>query len=256
MLGLALSLERQRGQPILAATQAVINAATTPPAAARVVLINNLIASLQAGGVWSRLDCLWILAAADSQIALLNWINPGTNNLSNAGSITFTADKGFTSDGISTLTGPNPTSQLSLYTLNSAHMGVWCGTDATETIADFHNGGANSSIRAHSGATTALTRSNDGANATPTISPATAVGHTSWSRDSSTTNQVYKNGSNIASPNNTSTSVPNAACTVCGGAAAFSTKRIAGAHLGSSLTATQMSACYSALNTYMTAVGA
>ena len=78
--------------------RAIINAFTTPPTPARKALINTTVKSLKAAGVWSLLDSLYILAAADSQAARVDWKRPATT-ATVTNSPTFAADRGYTFDG-------------------------------------------------------------------------------------------------------------------------------------------------------------
>lgn len=82
-------------------SRALFAAMTTPPSAARKAAIDTLIKALKASGDWSELDVFWMLAAADSQAARLNWKDPSFSALVGVNSPTFTADKGFKGDGSS-----------------------------------------------------------------------------------------------------------------------------------------------------------
>jgi hypothetical protein len=78
---------------------AIVAAMTTPPDAARELLIEGLVGDLKTAGIWDKLDCLYVMAAADAQAAGLNWINPAAFALSPQSSPTFTADSGYAGDG-------------------------------------------------------------------------------------------------------------------------------------------------------------
>jgi hypothetical protein len=71
---------------------------TTPPSNARKAQITRLIRTLKQAGIWTKLDVLYVYAAADSQAALLNW-KGATFDATNHGAA-FTADRGFTGDGV------------------------------------------------------------------------------------------------------------------------------------------------------------
>lgn len=255
-LGLLMPMVNQRGSgpSFTPEALALFAAMTTPPTGARKIIINNMIVSLQAAGVWSLIDILWVTAAADSQAARLNWKNPGTFTLSLTNSPTFVADRGFTGDGVSSgLTGPNLATFGGNYALNNASMGIWIGTDVTENVSDFGNPQA--LIRTHNGATTFSTRLND-ATTTNNSSIATAVGFTSTSRAASGSYTPYKNGVAFADVSVVSTSVQSQAITMCFVGATFATKRAQSGYVGVAMTPTQMASLYSAESTYMTAVGA
>ncbi len=88
------------GRGYLPQTRALIAAMTTPPTAARAALIDQLMVALVNSGIFAKLDLFYMLCAADSQAARLNWIFPGTNTATAQNSPTFTADHGYTGDGI------------------------------------------------------------------------------------------------------------------------------------------------------------
>jgi len=242
------------GRDWTAETRVLVAAMAVPPAGARVAQIDTLIKSLKAADVWRLLDALYLLAGHDSQAARLNWKSPGAFTLSPSNAPTFLADRGYTGDGATSgLNGPNLATFGGQYALNNAHMGVWCGTDATEIVGDV--GATLNVIRAHNGAATCYLRANSGA-VQPTISPATAVGHTLWSRDNSDSIEAYKNGVSLGTQALVSTSISSAAFGVCYAGTGFSTKRIQAAHVGAALTAAQIAALYAALAIYMAALGA
>jgi hypothetical protein len=74
--------------------QAFFARLATQPGAARKGLYNAMIASLVSAGVWSKLDALYMFAAADQTTALTN-LSSASFGASAIGSPTFTADIGF-----------------------------------------------------------------------------------------------------------------------------------------------------------------
>ena len=77
-------------------TAAIIAAMTVKPNAARTTAIDNLVYALKNGGVWAKLDVLYVLAAHHEQAGRINWKNPGTFDLTAGNSPSFTTDTGFT----------------------------------------------------------------------------------------------------------------------------------------------------------------
>ena len=111
---------------------------TTPPDPTRKALINTLVKSLKAAGVWTKLDALYLFAAADAQAARRNWIQD-LYNATAVSSPTFAADRGYTGDGAAAYldTGFNPSTASSpKLTQNSAHASAW---DRTSRAADGTN---------------------------------------------------------------------------------------------------------------------
>jgi len=86
--------------------QAVLDYATTQgytlPSSGQQDDQNQLVLDLKTAGVWDSLDVFYVFATdGDRDYALINWADPGTFDATEAGTMTFTADEGFTSDGSS-----------------------------------------------------------------------------------------------------------------------------------------------------------
>jgi hypothetical protein len=84
--------------------QAIINEATTQsytlPTSGQRVNQNKLMIALKDGGIYSKLDIMYMFANDGSQeFATLNWKNPTTFQASLINAPTFTSDLGFNSDG-------------------------------------------------------------------------------------------------------------------------------------------------------------
>lgn len=86
--------------------QDVLNRATalgyTLPSAYQQILQNDLVLSLKAGGIWNKLDVLYIFAHDGSGIfGTLNWKAPTSNQATLINSPTFTVNIGFQGNGTS-----------------------------------------------------------------------------------------------------------------------------------------------------------
>ena len=229
----------------------------TPPATDRRVLINSLVKSLVQAGIWDKLDAFYMLAAADAQSALLNWVST-SYSLTAVSSPTFAADRGYTSNGTSSYldTGFNPTTAVSpKYLLDSAHLGSWLRNDLTNlNYFDIGNNGArfnarSSSANALRGFLNDATNGNFGANAT-------SIGHFVLNRSAAGARQGYQNGSALGSDTQASTALSNSSILILQVGSQFSLRQSAAAHFGASLSAAEDLALYNALNTYLLAVGA
>jgi|HubBroStandDraft_6_1064221.scaffolds.fasta_scaffold10535_11 hypothetical protein len=97
MLGVFNCQTPASGCGYLTQSCAIFAAFTTPPTTSRKVIINTLVNALLNGSTdtWDKMDVLYVMAAADSQAASINWKNPGTTTLANIGSPTFTTDTVF-----------------------------------------------------------------------------------------------------------------------------------------------------------------
>lgn len=227
---------------------------STPPTGPRKTLINTLVKSLKAASVWTRFDALYLLAAADSQAARLNWIS-SSFTLTAVSSPTFTTDRGYAGDGVGAYldSGFNPATAGGRTTLNSAHMGWWVNTAISENAADMGNTNSVGNSRDASGNFVARV----GSATTSSVAVGSPVGHSVVDRSASNVQTLYKNGSSVQIDPHVSTSLSseNYRLLTRAGSAIFNTRRIAAAHYGQSLSAADVSALYSALNTYLTAVG-
>ena len=95
-------------------------------------------------------------------------------------------------------------------------------------------------------------------NYTPTITLADGSypGHIAWSRTGASVWEAYAQGVDAGGGTQASAALTNADIRIGSQGTAFGVNQIAGAHLGSGLTAGEVAALYSALNTYLQAVGA
>lgn len=243
---------------VLPETAAAISAMTTPPTAARAALINTFILSLMNAGIWSRLDTLYVLAAATSQAALLNWKSPGTFTGTLVGAPTFTADRGYTGNGTDAVitTGWIPSTNGVRYTQNDASMWIRSLNDVAE---DKPAVGVSTTVRGHLfprlAAGSARIRFNAGATATDVV-VADSIGLYGAQRRGASDVRLWKNGTQIESAATASTGVPTGAAWICGASPAdFSSYQCASAAFGASLTG--LETAYTAAElTYMQGVGA
>lgn len=118
--------------------QILFNAFAVQPNTTRKSVINTLIVTLKADGNWNKLDALWITAAHTQQAALLNWKNPATFTATTVNSPTFTTDRGFSGDGITSYLDLNwnPSGNGVNFRLSADSFGFYCRTDASGTMYD------------------------------------------------------------------------------------------------------------------------
>lgn len=230
------------------------------PGATRKGHINTLIAALKTAGVWSLLDMFYVMAAHDSQAALLNWVSTSFNGTATS-SPTFTTDRGYAGNGSSAYinTGFNPTTAPSpKYTQNSGHIGVWSRTNnSTSTYYDIGqliSGNLGLNCRSSSGSTmrgylNSATVSNFGANGT-------SIGHLVLNRTVSTHHYGYFNGTATATVAATSNALTSSNVALMRAATNYSARELAVFHMGSALDDTKAAALYNAIQTYLVAVGA
>jgi hypothetical protein len=241
---------------ILPQTRALIAAMTNEPRRGRTLLIDDLITALLDAGVWAKLDILYLLAAHDSQAALINWINPAGAAGTAVNGPTFTVDRGFAGDGAASYID----SGIRLDTLggnfaqDSACMFAWSLTDASDNgYYDIGTGGL-ARLNARNGAGNMQTRANDAT--TENVAVANSLGLSMWSRGASGTYERYRNNTSLGAASVASTGVNVSNLDVLRAAALYSARQIAVAGVGGYLTMTEQGALYNALQTYLTGVGA
>lgn len=242
-----------------AASLALFAAMTTPPTTARQSLINACIVALKTAGIWSQLDVLYVLAAADSQAASLNWVSPSTFALVATASPTFTADRGYAGNGSTSHldTGWTPSINAVNYTQNSASAWAW---DLTATEEDNNSILGNSTaprtkIGPRGASSTSMIRIND--NTDQSTAVATAVGFWGAQRRASTDKRAWMNGAQLGTTASTaSTGIPSQSQWICGSnSTLFSAHQVAAAAWGASLSGLE-APLYSAMLAYMQGVGA
>lgn len=248
------------GSPYSVEAKTLFAAMTTPPLAARKRQIDTLIRALKAAGVWTLLDVLYVLAAADSQAARLNWKNPGTFDAVAVSSPVFAADRGYTGDGSTARlrTQYTPSVNGVQTTQNSASLWVWSLTNAALDPQEAGNstvGSVNTRLATLTSTNVATSRLNS--SATVGVSNASSLGLIGTSLASSTVQKFWRNGVQIGTDQaTTTTGLANGEQWICGSnSSTFSTKQIAAAAWGAALTGKE-AALYAALLTYHQAVGA
>jgi hypothetical protein len=250
--------------------QTIFDAFTTPPTAPRRTYINNCVVALKGAGLWTKLDGLWMFAAADSQAGLINWKTPGTFDATAVNSPTHTADQGFATD-------PTGSKYLDTnlvlntgginYQQDSASFGFWSRTSGQQTgvndMAWFTAVPSSSLIGARSNTDTSVGRNNQ-LSASTTISVANTDGSGLFhnSRTGSGGFDLYRNGASIGTSSTTaSTTVPALDFFIgtgnsFGSPGTIGTRQYAMGFVAAGMDATEASNFYSAILAYMQAVGA
>ena len=235
-------------------------AMSVEPTSARKVIINTLINALKTAGVWSKIDVMWVLAAHDEQAGRLNWITPGTYTATVVNSVTFTADRGFAGDGVSGHldTGFAPATHGVQFQQDNAHIGVYQRTGGGNGNEPFsaNNASLRHTVAGGTGTSTrsvlnSSTQINGPAGGTQPI-------HGMGRRNDASNVSVLRDGAQVTAPSSAGLSALQASNMRIGvrGNSTFVTHQIAAAHMGAYLDDTESAALYSAMHTYMVAVGA
>jgi hypothetical protein len=257
-LGLGLSIlgsGAASGPTYSAEATALFARMTTPSDTTRKGVIDTLITSLKNAGVWSKLDVLYMMAAADAQAARLEWKGNASDNLAAINSPTFTANSGYTGDGATSYlaTGYSPLAASLGASLNSAHIGIFTLTDTANTGWD---GGSQNQflyLKSKSGTASAIAVSTTG---TDGVTTSVAPRHLIGNRVSSANAESFANGVK-ATYGARASSTPGSALDICRLAAApYSDRKQAVFHVGQGLSSGEGLALYNALLAYLQAIGA
>ena len=218
--------------------------------------IATLIDGLVSDGVWSKLDCLYVLAQQNQTDALLNLV--GTSySLVHDGS-TFTAYEGFQGFTAGLNTQFNPATATSPnFTQNSASFGFWAYSIVSESFSEFGNSttlaGGSHIYDKFAADANFYVRLND-TSAGGVTSPGTS-GLYAGDRSVSATAVPYCNGASQGSVSSTSSTPANANFLIGFLSGNSTLEPISAAFIGASLGAAGQLALYNRLRTYMTAIG-
>lgn len=229
---------------------------TTQPTNSRARLYNSLFSGLRAAGILPLLDCLWLMAAADSTTARTNLIS-SSFTLTPIAAPTFTADRGYAGDGASSYldTGFNPsTAVASKYSLNSAHISFYDRTTrAAVTTIQMGTTGCQFGSCISGNVISETINSASGNSPSNTQSSGYFLGD----RTTSSALAAYRNGTLLGSASVSSTGVPVTSLGLLSRAGSFfSSDQIAQASIGASLGATLQATMFSIIQAYMTGIGA
>jgi hypothetical protein len=100
---------------------------------------NAYAVALRAAGLLNKWDVKYVFACHDRDFAKINWMNPGTYNCAENGTLVFTANVGFRSNGTTGYldTGWRPIVDGSLYTLNDASVAWFVENNISGPHAEF-----------------------------------------------------------------------------------------------------------------------
>ncbi len=190
--------------------QALLDHATTEgithPGASAKQAGSDLIAALKTAGAWSDMDALYVFASGstDEDFALLNWVDPGTDDASKIGSPTYSSTQGFTTVSTTDIINTNfvPSTDGTNYTQNDCGLGLYVpsSTATVNVAAQSAAGGAEqTTIRADSGSPgSVFTALNTNSSGKIDPHPTHSDGNTFFSfRSSSSTITLYEDGSQI-----------------------------------------------------------
>ncbi len=227
--------------------------------------MNTLINSAKTHGWWGKLDAFYVFAiGTNAADALLNW-KSSSFTATNMNSMSWVADRGFTSNGSSSYLdlGFDPSLQTVNFQRNSASYAVYVRTNSEGIMADlgaFNNSGTGNEFFSDFPGV-GLYATLNGGGSDWAIANTNSSGLWVASRTSSTSETLYRNGTLYGNASVASKALPNLSFYVGAshrntGTSYYSTRQIAAVALGAGLTTAEMVNFSSDLNTYMTAIGA
>lgn len=259
MIGLGVSLARGTQtsagfRPEASALLARFSVAAGP---ARQAAIAELIDALIGGGVWGKLDALYVLAAHDSQAARRNWVADAFN-LSAVAAPSFLTDRGYAGDGASSYLSCGTAAGLERFTRNDCHMGIWSLSNLLNSGgASQECGNNNCTIVKASGAGGSVVVRPNTAGGVSGAPSAHFPGLIGWSRHDASNWEMFAHGASLGTRADASAALDNTDFWVCGRAAGnFGVNRIAVCHFGAALSAAEWSVMHAALASYLAATGA
>lgn len=229
----------------------------------------TMICGMVTDGTWSLFDGLYIFATNTTTTANLNLVSTSFGLTTN-GSCTFTANTGYTGDGLTCYldTGFNPTSAGGNFSQNSAMHGVYVLTNSTTSPATEQDDiGADNALTTFNYLIVLFTDGNSYGEINDGGSPnnQATVGNTDglWivSVTSSTAVGFYRNGSLLVSNNASTNGVPDETYTILarhrasGSIANYSPHQISAAWVGGGASSTQAGQIASRINAFMTTLG-
>src|SRR5262245_24255328 len=245
-----------------AASVSLFSAFSTPATSVRKGIIDTCIVALKAAGVWTKLDVLYMFAAADSQASLMNWKTSGTYTATEInGPITCTAERGYTTNGSNRRVQTNfdPATGTNQYVQDSAQWSVWSRTSGTTSSSGngINTTTNNTAINLRNGSDQATARANNNA-ATITVSSVTdGSGFYTVSRTASNLTTLYKTGAALGSSATASGAFTSGTVGRVGEfGGGFAAREWASCAAGSGLTGAEAALFNAAVTNYMVAVGA
>jgi hypothetical protein len=235
-------------------TAAILARMTVRPSSERRHAINTLVAALKKNNLWTKLDGLYLFAAHTQQAATLNWCRNAANFTANAP--IFTADVGFTGDGVAaSLTNTNSDTINTKALDQTASVWVskvpvvpskpvitWSGWDWV-----FYSASSGTQMQCKQGS------------ALWTQAASSRTGLFSCTRTGASAAAVYRDGAKLATEtrayNSALTFLPTAPIRVLfDGNAGYSSDTVSALSYGAAMTDLESARFYNAVNDYMVAV--
>lgn len=240
-------------RPMVRPAVAFLNRVAAGQTDARQWYYNQCIARLMYHGIWTKLDGLYLFAAAEQATALLSLVS-ATFNATAINSPTFAANVGFTGNGSSSYIDLNYNSLSGggLFTQNSLSIFAWSNTAAQQAAGDVGNPAAGAG--AHTGFLIRFTDNNlygNCAGSTYNTGVTDGSGLFHLSRTASNAYAQYRSGVSLATSAGASAALQNATLQIGSENGGFSTRQWIAGGIGGGMTATDATNLYNTLRAYL-----
>lgn len=243
--------------PYRAEALALFARMTTQPDATRKQAYDTLFDEIEAAGMLTNLDFLYIIPAHEEATAQLN-IMADQYNLTAYNTPTFVADGYYQGNGTSSYldTGFNPTTAVSPnFTQNVGLIGVWCTTNSVSTTKFEMGQIASTQIGINCGYNTTNMAAGINGGLGQFANGSTSVGHLACSRTASAGQNGHRNGAYVAYNVNVSSAPGNSNFCLLRRNTAYSDRKLLVAYAGK-LGSGNMALFDTALRNFLTTVGA
>lgn len=238
---------------------ALVERFATPPTEARKALIDAFWSTPNIKPVMAKMDAFYMLAAADAQSSLLNWVST-SYNLTAVNSPAFVADRGYTGDGLTSYlsTNFNPTTAVSpKFTQNSGALFQWSRTDLPNGAAQSSDFGQPNAYIARSATLSTRASGRPLAGSGQSFGDGGYPGFASFSRTAAAVWEAYAEGVDVGGGTTASVAPTNDVLRICSiSSGNFGVNQMAAAGICSGLSAADELAIYNALNIHLQAIGA
>lgn len=244
-----------------------VGAFSTEPNNADKLNYDTFVGALKSASIWTKIDVLWWLGGPDAQASRINGKDPGNLTLTQVGTVTHTAYRGFAGNGSNGYhtTGYNPSTFGGQWALNDAHLAVYSRSSGQENGTEM--GCRVSSSDNQATLNTRTTGDSAGTRINQDVSTGLFPANTDGSglfvgrRTASNAIALFRNGSSLGTGSEASQAVPNlgmflGALNQNGSAAQFSSRQLLFACAGASLTNQNITDLNSAVAAFATSIGA
>lgn len=203
----------------------IYNAFATKPHADTADIFNDFVYSLDSMSLWNRTHYLNVYCGAATEAdAVVNWVNPGTNNASAMNTPTFYRYRGFDFNGSDEYINSN-FNPLGIVSQDDVTGVIYVREDATESASVFSAYDGNYfTINPHNASNQVSWQINQTAGEAQTI--AAWIGCWIITRRGSTESECYRNGATVDTSTDISTAVPDASFYVGRHASYYGTREL------------------------------